>query len=307
MTSWEAGRGRSKKEAEQVAARAGLEEVRLGMPELPEVETTRRSLAPFSRVGARHGVELRHLGPGGATPVPTMSPTDSQGERVGSMGRHGKFIVTDVEGDLTWVIHLGHVRTDGARRGRRRRAAPHPFRRTDRSWRRGAPRRSSHLRLRRRPDASRTRRSRHLVDLGPDALDELPSSRAWPDAMDGRSVAIKTLLLDQRFLAGLGNIYADEVLARAGIRPDRPSGSLGLREVKSMRAAIRPVLEAGLRYGGTSLADLAYLLPDGRAGEYTRRLRVYGRAGRALPAVRRCHRAVVLGGRSTHFCPVCQR
>jgi formamidopyrimidine-DNA glycosylase len=143
--------------------------------------------------------------------------------------------------------------------------------------------------------------------LGPDALDALPRSPTLAARLAGRSAPIKPLLLDQRLIAGLGNIYADEVLHRARLRPDRPAGSLSSEEVAALRRAVRPVLEASLRRGGTSLADLAYLLPDGRAGGYLGRLAVYGRAGEPC---RRCGVAVqriVQRGRSAYFCPGCQR
>jgi formamidopyrimidine-DNA glycosylase len=115
------------------------------------------------------------------------------------------------------------------------------------------------------------------------------------------------LLLDQRILAGIGNIYADEILHRAKIHPLRPAGALDSGEVAALRRAVRPILSAGLRHGGTSLDDLAYLLPDGRAGTYTARLTVYGRKGEPC---RRCGtpiERIVIAQRSSHFCPECQR
>ena len=119
-------------------------------------------------------------------------------------------------------------------------------------------------------------------------------------------MAIKTLLLDQRYLAGLGNIYATEVLFEAGIGGGRPAGSVTLDEMAALRNGIQTVLEAGLKHGGTSLDDLAYLLPDGRAGRHLQYLAVYGREGRPC---RRCATPIVrvaLGGRSTFECPACQ-
>lgn len=142
--------------------------------------------------------------------------------------------------------------------------------------------------------------------LGPDALDALPAASVLFHRMAGRKVAVKTLLLDQRFLAGLGNIYADEVLARAKVRGDRPAGDLTPDEVKAIRSSIGPVLRSGLKYGGTSLDDLAYLLPDGRAGNYTRRLKVYGREGAACRTCGTPINRTVLGGRSSFWCPACQ-
>jgi formamidopyrimidine-DNA glycosylase len=145
-----------------------------------------------------------------------------------------------------------------------------------------------------------------LARLGPDALTELPRSKELAARLAGRKPVIKSLLLDQRLVAGLGNIYADEVLFRARVAPHRTGGSLTAEEVAAIRAAIRPVLEAGLKYGGTSLSDLAYLLPDGRAGQYVSRLKAYGREDKPC---RRCGtpiRRSVINQRSSYWCPTCQ-
>ena len=143
-------------------------------------------------------------------------------------------------------------------------------------------------------------------DLGPDALTDLPSAGILAQEAAGRRVAIKTLLLDQRFLAGLGNIYANEVLYEARVDGTRPAGSLILPEMRAIRTAICSVLAAGLEHGGTSLDDLAYLLPDGRAGRHLDYLAVYGREGHPC---RRCRTPIlrnVIGGRSSYRCPACQ-
>jgi formamidopyrimidine-DNA glycosylase len=145
-----------------------------------------------------------------------------------------------------------------------------------------------------------------LARLGPDAHTGLPRAGDLASALARRSAPIKALLLDQGIVAGLGNIYADEALFRARIHPLRPGRSLDAAEVRRLRRAIRVTLDAGLRWGGTTLDDLAYLLPDGRAGDFSRRLAVYGRTG--LPC-RRCGtpiERVELRGRGSHFCPVCQ-
>jgi formamidopyrimidine-DNA glycosylase len=224
---------------------------------------------------------------------------------VGSVGRRGKFIVADVEGDLRWIMHLGMS-------GRMQLSVP-------------GDAYEPHTNFTAVTDAEVELRfvdprtfgfvavftpdewdASPMSGLGPDALDDLPTVRQLSGRLAGRTAAIKALLLDQRLLAGIGNIYADEILHRARISPVRPAGSLSFDEVSALRRAIRPVLEAGLRYGGTSLDDLAYLLPDGRAGEYTARLAVYGRTGEPC---RRCGapiERVVVAQRSSHFCPVCQ-
>jgi formamidopyrimidine-DNA glycosylase len=114
------------------------------------------------------------------------------------------------------------------------------------------------------------------------------------------------LLLDQTIIAGLGNIYADEALHRARVAPHRPAGRLDHDEVVRLRAAIKATLAAGLRWGGTSLDDLAYLLPDGRAGEFVGRLRAYGREGDPCLTCGAAIRREVLRQRSTFWCPSCQ-
>ena len=145
-----------------------------------------------------------------------------------------------------------------------------------------------------------------LHRVGRDALTDLPSIDEFADHFVGRIPTIKSALLDQRFVAGLGNIYADEVLHEARVHPATSIGALTRTEIGRIREAIVPVLEAGIRHGGTSLNDMGYLLPDGRAGEYLSRLGAYGRTGEP------CHRCgssierAIIAQRSSHFCPTCQ-
>lgn len=275
------------------------------MPELPEVETTRRHLATamvgrrIDRVAVRHPRMVRRQA------RPSDFTDRLLGRTVDRLDRIGKFLLARLSGDVTWVTHLGMSgRIEIAPEGRGE--ARHTnvvvglgdgveFRLVD-------PRTfgfvTAYL-----PDELAVS---SVASLGPDALDDLPRSPELARRMKGRAVPIKPLLMDQRFLAGLGNIYADEVLFRAGVSPFRPAGSLDRSEVGGVRAAVRPVLEAGLRYGGTSLGDLTYLLPDGRAGEYLSRLRVYGREDEPC---RRCGTLIrrgMLRQRSTFWCPECQ-
>jgi formamidopyrimidine-DNA glycosylase len=143
--------------------------------------------------------------------------------------------------------------------------------------------------------------------LGRDALVDLPRTAELAGRLAGRKAPIKALLLDQRLVSGLGNIYADEVLFRSRVRPDRPGGQLSTDELKKLRAAILPVLRAGIKAGGTSLLDNSYLRPDGSAGGFRERLYVYGREGEPC---RRCGTAIeriTIGGRSSYFGPQCQR
>jgi len=275
------------------------------MPELPEVEVTRRHLEPVlvgatvARVEVLRERMLRHQ------PRPRDFCDRLIGRRVHALDRRGKYLLARLAGDFTWVTHLGmtghlavadpgtevsaHTRVITTLRGgpEIRLVDPRTFgfsavltpeEESVGSWHR----------------------------LGPDALDALPSTADLAAGLAGRTAPIKALLLDQGFIAGLGNIYTDEVLFRAGIRPDHPGGSLDRDRVRAVRRSIESVLRDGLRHGGTSLADLAYLLPDGRAGDFLTLLRVYGRTGEPC---RRCGTPIertTLRGRGTHFCPVCQ-
>jgi formamidopyrimidine-DNA glycosylase len=142
--------------------------------------------------------------------------------------------------------------------------------------------------------------------LGPDAWEATPDVDELAVALAKRTAPIKALLLDQVVVSGLGNIYADEALHIAGIHPLRPGGEVSHEELARLRAAIRSVLVTAIDNGGTSLDDLAYLLPDGRAGENLERLLAYGRS--ELPCLN-CGtpiERVVIRARSTHFCPSCQ-
>ena len=146
---------------------------------------------------------------------------------------------------------------------------------------------------------------RGLAELGPEPLGPGFSARALARRLAGRRAPVKALLLDQRVVAGLGNIYADEALFRAGIDPARPAGTLEPEETRRLARAIRRVLRDALAAGGTTFSD--YRDGLGRQGEFARRLAVYGRAGEPCP---RCGAAIAtrrLGGRTAHYCPRCQR
>ena len=142
--------------------------------------------------------------------------------------------------------------------------------------------------------------------IGPDAWDDPPDAESLAASLAGRSAPIKALLLDQRPLSGLGNIYADEVLFKAGIHPLTPAGQVTRQRLEELLDATRIVLRAALASGGTTLDDLAYLLPDGRAGENLGRLAVYGREGEPCPNCGAPIERVVVRARSSHFCPGCQ-
>lgn len=142
--------------------------------------------------------------------------------------------------------------------------------------------------------------------LGPDAWEDPPTVEALALTLSGRKAPIKALLLDQRPISGLGNIYADEVLFAAQIHPLTPGGELSNVKLRALLEATREVLSGAIESGGTTLDDLAYLLPDGRAGDNLDRLAVYGREGEPCLVCGAEVMRTVVRARSTHFCPSCQ-
>ncbi len=147
-----------------------------------------------------------------------------------------------------------------------------------------------------------------LAALGVDPIAEPFDTRALRRAFGTSSRALKPLLLDQHVVAGIGNIYADEILHRARLRPDRPASSLDGRRRRILRQSIVDVLAAAIEAGGSTLGDAQYVDLMGASGSYQDEHRVYGRGGeRCLTCRRGWVRRSVTGGRGTHWCPVCQR
>ncbi len=142
--------------------------------------------------------------------------------------------------------------------------------------------------------------------LGPEPLDDGFSLGDFRDLLSRRTGRLKPLLLNQRFLAGLGNIYADEVLFAAGLNPLRKADSLTRAEQAGLYEAIRAVLENAIAGRGTTLSDGGYSDASGQAGTYQFQLAVYRRTGQPCLRCRNLIERIVLGGRSTHYCPECQ-
>jgi formamidopyrimidine-DNA glycosylase len=146
-------------------------------------------------------------------------------------------------------------------------------------------------------------KSSRLDKLGVDAL--AATGAELYAAARSRSVAIKSLLLDQSVLAGVGNIYADEALFLAGIHPKRSARKLKLAECDALVAAVQRVMLRSIETGGSSISD--YVRPNGDRGSYQDERRVYGRKAEACLTCQTPIKRIVLGQRSTHFCPQCQR
>jgi formamidopyrimidine-DNA glycosylase len=147
---------------------------------------------------------------------------------------------------------------------------------------------------------------KELQHIAIDPLDHVFTWNAFGGALAQRATKMKQLLMDQKFVSGLGNIYSDEVLFAAGLRYDRLSDSLSSQEVRRLYRAMQEVLQEAIRFRGTTLDDDAYVDLFGKPGEFQNELKVYGRAG--LPC-RRCRtpiQAVKISGRNAYFCPQCQ-
>ena len=271
------------------------------MPELPEVETTRRGLAPH--LAGRRVLELAVREPRLRWPVaPELAPW-AAGRRVRSLERRGKYLVLDLGGSGL-LVHLGmsgslRLVPEGTPAGRH---AHWDLRLDDgRLLRFTDPRRFGSLhRWEGEPGSHPLLRALGPEPLGPDFHGDYLYGHSR-----GRRVPVKAFLMDARVVVGVGNIYANEALFLARLPPGRAAGRIGAERYSRLAAAVRSVLEQAIAAGGTTLRD--FTSGDGQPGYFRQRLRVYGRGGAACPA---CGTAIAerrQGQRSTFFCPRCQR
>lgn len=274
------------------------------MPELPEVETTRRLIHPLVVGRTITSVRVTRDRMLRRQERPSDFADRLVGRRILGTARHGKRLQILLDSDLVWVVHLGMSgRLTVADAGSA--VAPHTHVRVGLDD--GSEVRFTDPRTFGYTIVATQDELDELSPHGPDAWTEAPTVEALAGRLEGRTAPIKALLLDQNLVAGIGNIYADEALFAAGIDPHRQGGSLSTDEVEDLLAAIRSVLGAGIDAGGTTLEDLAYLLPDGRAGEFTAEIAVYGREDEPCPRCGDTVRRSVLRGRSTFWSPGCQR
>lgn len=285
------------------------------MPELPEVETILRGLRP-AVAGARiTGVEV--IRPDVLPQGPDALRRGLPGRRIEALERRGKNLVFRLQAPGRLVVNLGmtgRLLLSGASGQESRHPAVRLRLAPDSggggtgsggSGRRPATlvyddvRRFGTLEL--LTDREWRERSR---TLGPEPLDRGFTSRALLRALERSRSPIRSWLLDQRRVAGVGNIYANEALYRAGIDPRRPARTLDPVEVRALHRGLRRVLRGAITAGGTTIRD--YRNAAGGRGSYGGRLAVYGRAGEACHRCDSPIRRVVFGGRSAFFCPLCQ-
>jgi formamidopyrimidine-DNA glycosylase len=268
------------------------------MPELPEVETTVRGLARMLEGRRLTRVEPRRADLRRAFPQDLGQRLT--GATVTSLGRRAKYGLIDTDRGDTLLFHLGmsgHWRIDPAEIGKH----DHLLLETDDGHRLALndPRRFGSL------DLVRT----DAVDdwapiavLGPEPMDI--DASGLRKRLSGRTAAMKLLLLDQRSVAGLGNIYVCEALFRAGINPRRAGGKLSIERLRRLVIAIKVVLEEAIEAGGSSLRD--FVSPDGTLGYFSKSFAVYDREGE-ICACGGTVKRIVQGGRSTFYCPRCQK
>jgi formamidopyrimidine-DNA glycosylase len=273
------------------------------VPELPEVETVRRRLEP-ALVGRRfEHVEIDD--PRLTRPEdPAEVAAELTGERVEALERRGKYLVVRFESGRVLLIHLRMT-------GTLLHAAP--GKPTD------VPHRRAVVNLDDGSDVvyRDVRRFGTWLLVEPDALDSYLAQRLGGEplartfttrslaaSLANRRAPVKAALLDQRTLAGLGNIYVDEALWRARIHPLLPARELDLDEVRALREGIKRALEAGIKRQGATLRD--YRQPDGSAGSMQNEFKVYGRLGEPCDRCGTLIQKTRVAGRGTWYCPACQ-
>lgn len=266
-----------------------------GMPELPEVESVRRQLAP--RLEGRH---IRAV-----TVVPQrrfQAVGRAAGHHVGSVRRRGKYLLADLDGGLELVMHLGMT---GSFRFRGDDWRPDPyvratFRLDDAVLDFRDVRRFGSLAV---VEAGDYRTLATLAALGPEPLSDDFDPVDFHRALQRSRMPVKPWLLTQRPVAGVGNIYADEALWRAGINPH--ARRIGQARARALWTAIREVLSEAVEREGTTFRD--YQMVNGQSGRNAPFLVAYGQGGRPCPRCATPLRKVSLGGRGTTYCPACQR
>ncbi|MHB9053236.1 MAG: bifunctional DNA-formamidopyrimidine glycosylase/DNA-(apurinic or apyrimidinic site) lyase [Thermoleophilia bacterium] len=274
------------------------------LPELPEVETIRRQLAPY--LSGKKIARAEVLDPLITSPAdPGAFVRRLKGQTIESLWRRGKYLLLELESGQTLVFHLRMT-------GRLTRTES-PVPKSDKR----------HLRLilefaggsaltfhdtRRFGKAfilSTDEAPAYWKKLGPEPLESSFNNKYLAGVLDKRTRPIKSLLLDQSLIAGIGNIYADEALYRAGIHPERPAGEIGGEEARRLAKALKETLKKAIKLGGSSIDS--YRDARGRSGSFQHTFRVHRREGEPCPGCGGIVKKIKVGGRGTYFCPACQR
>jgi formamidopyrimidine-DNA glycosylase len=278
--------------------------------ELPEVEVMRRDLEKdvvgrrvktaevrpsknAMRVIRRHGKRKEFT-------------SRLEGRKISKVERHGKYILMELDDGDVLVAHFG-MSGQFVRGNKRMPVAPHTH--IVMTFTQGGdlrfidPRTFGELFITTQDELGKVKELNHI------AIDPLDQVFTWPTfqmKLAEKAAKMKSLLMDQKFISGLGNIYSDEVLFAAGLRYDRMSDTLSSQEVRRLYRAIQETLQDAIRYRGTTLEDDAYVDLNGEPGAFQAELKVYGRAGQPCRRCRTPIESVKIGGRSAYYCPQCQ-
>jgi formamidopyrimidine-DNA glycosylase len=278
--------------------------------ELPEVEVMRRDLEKdvvgrrvkaaevrpsknAMRVIRRHGKRKEFT-------------SRLEGRKISKVERHGKYILMELDDGDVLVAHFG-MSGQFVRGNKRMPVAPHTH--IVMTFTQGGdlrfidPRTFGELFITTQDELGKVKELNHI------AIDPLDQVFTWPTfqmKLAEKAAKMKSLLMDQKFISGLGNIYSDEVLFAAGLRYDRMSDTLSSQEVRRLYRAIQETLQDAIRYRGTTLEDDAYVDLNGEPGAFQAELKVYGRAGQPCRRCRTPIESVKIGGRNAYYCPQCQ-
>lgn len=271
------------------------------MPELPEVETTRRGIEPL--VAGKRVAEVVVHNPALRWPVPADIIGCLPGQRILSVGRRSKYLLFRCERG-TLIVHLGmtgHLRVDAGRRELRKHDHLEIVFSDGSVLRYNDSRRFGAVLW----TVSEPLHHERLAGLGPEPFSADFDAAHLQRLSRGRSVAVKPFLMDARTVVGVGNIYASEALFRAGIDPTRPAGRVGRAAWPRLVEAVREILAAAIDAGGTTIRDFAD--SQDRPGYFAQELCVYGRKGQPCRVCGAPIRQLRLGQRSTYYCPACQK
>ncbi|HEY3569834.1 MAG TPA: bifunctional DNA-formamidopyrimidine glycosylase/DNA-(apurinic or apyrimidinic site) lyase [Thermoanaerobaculia bacterium] len=274
------------------------------MPELPEVEVLRRSLEPHLLGDRIERVEVRNPSLREPVDVPRLRRA-ARGKEIVTLRRRSKYLLIDLEGGWTVIVHLGMsgrltLAPEEAEIEPHEHVAFHL--RSGRRLRLRDPRRFGVVFAVRTAELAD---DPHFAALGPEPLEPELSGEVLANAAAGRRGPVKAFLMDAGVVVGVGNIYASESLHRAGIHPGRPVSRISRRSWDRLAAAAVAVLRQAISQGGTTLNDFAD--GEGRSGYFQVSLTVYDREGEPCLTCGRPVRRIVQAGRSTYYCPGCQR
>ena len=271
------------------------------MPELPEVETTRQGIKPYVEDQIIQKVTIRDYRL--RWPIPDNLPELLEGQTIRAVYRRAKYLLLDI-GHGFLIIHLG---MSGSLRILQQAEPPQKHDHVDIVLTNGSclryhdPRRFGAVLW----SALPVDEHKLLKDLGPEPLEPEFTAQRLYKLSRGRIQAVKTFIMDNHVVVGVGNIYANEALFKAGIRPDRPCGKVSLVRYERLVSSIRETLAKAIEQGGTTLRD--FVGGDGKPGYFKQELTVYGRAGQPCIHCSSLIKEIRLGNRSTCFCSKCQR